>query len=269
MLTIKHASLISLALPLLVLTGCPNNTSGDHPDPEPDAGRTTNPTPDASTSTATKPPPGPQNPLGTACGSSSDCESGFCTDGVCCDSACGQTCYSCNQQATMGHCAALTSGQDPMATTVCIAPAACFIPTSTNVPACKLVDGTVCQADGDCVSGHCLTYYADRDGDGYGGSDAGHFCAELNAAPPAGYAAYTGDCCDLDRGANPGFDSTQFLAMPDACGSFDWNCNGVTAMEKACSTDAATGASTGCGQVCSLNLGAFGGVIPLFTVACN
>ena len=58
----------------------------------------------------------PRNPLGTACSSNTDCTSGFCTDGVCCDSACGQTCYSCAQQAALGHCAPLTSGQDPNAT---------------------------------------------------------------------------------------------------------------------------------------------------------
>jgi len=131
------------------------------------------------------------------------------------------------------------------------------------VPACKLVDGSACEADGDCVSGHCLTFYADADGDGYGGSDEAHFCSELDGAPPAGYAAYSGDCCDLDAGANPAFDSSQFLAMPDACGSYDWNCNGVIAQQKTCPTPVA------CGADCTLNLGIFGGVVTLFTEACN
>ena len=176
----------------------------------------------------------PRNPLGTACSSNTDCTSGFCTDGVCCDSACGQTCYSCALQAALGHCAALTTGQDPNATTTCTAPSACFLPASSSVPACKFVDGTACQSPGDCVSGHCLTYYVDADGDGFGSNEAASFCEELNSPPPAGYAAYTGDCCDLDAGANPGFDSTQFLTMPDACGSFDWNCNGVVAQQKTC-----------------------------------
>jgi hypothetical protein len=128
------------------------------------------------------------------------------------------------------------------------------------------VDGAACQADGDCVSGHCLTFYVDADGDGYGGSDEAHFCSELNAAPPAGYAAYTGDCCDLDAGANPGFDSSQFLAMPDACGSFDWNCNGVVAQQKSCPLGAVQ-----CGQECSFPLPVTNGVVyvPLFTEACN
>ncbi len=263
MLTNTKMALV-LAIPVAFLTGCPDSTSGEHADGKPDAGGTG--TDRGSTPDAASPPVvvTPKNLLGSACSANTECGSGFCTDGVCCDSACGQTCYACDQQATMGHCAALTSGEDSEATTVCIAPSACFMPASTNLPACKFVDGTLCRQDGDCVSGHCLTYYADRDGDGYGGSEEGHFCAELNGPPPAGYAAYTGDCCDLDAGANPGFDSTQFLAMPDACGSFDWNCNGVITEEKSCPTDV----SATCGQACSLNLGIYG-TVTLFTMACN
>ena len=64
------------------------------------------------------------------------------------------------------------------------------------------------------MRGHCLTYYVDADGDGYGTAEQARFCENLNAPPPTGYAAYSGDCCDLDSGANPGFDSTQFPALP-------------------------------------------------------
>ena len=260
MLINKSGFFITLVLPLASLTGCPNNTPGDHPDPPGDAG---DPTQDA------KAPPvainSPTNPLGSTCTSNTDCASGFCTDGVCCDSACGQTCYACNQQAAVGHCAALTSGADPNATLACVAPSACVLPATSSVPACKLVDGSACQGDSDCVSGHCLTYYVDADGDGYGTSEEAHFCEELNAPPPVGYAAYSGDCCDVDSGANPAFDSTQFLEMPDACGSFDWNCNGVIAQQKTCPTGAVQ-----CGQTCNLTF-VFGGTseIPLFTEACN
>ena len=258
MLTIKSASFITLVLPMAILTGCPNNTAADHPDPKPDAG---DPIPDASAPAVDVNVNVPRNPLGTGCISNADCTSGFCTDGVCCDSACGQTCYSCAQQAAMGHCASLTSGEYPSATTVCTAPSACFLPASSSVPACKFVDGTACQSDSDCVSSHCLTYYVDADGDGYGSSVEAKFCSELNAPPPSGYAAYAGDCCDLDAGANPGFDSTQFLAMPDACGSYDWNCNGVIAPQKTCSTGAVA-----CGQDCTFT---FFAPVTLFTEACN
>jgi hypothetical protein len=262
MLTIKSASFIALVLPLVALTGCPNNTAGDHPDPKPDAG---DPVPDASAPPIDVNVNVPRNPLGVACSSNADCTSGFCTDGVCCDSACGQTCYSCAQQSALGHCASLTSGQDPDATVACTAPSACFLPASSSVPACKFVDGTACQSPGDCVSGHCLTYYVDADGDGFGSNEAASFCEELNSKPPAGYAAYTGDCCDLDAGANPGFDSSQFLTMPDACGSFDWNCNGVIAQQKTCSTGAVA-----CGQDCTTPfLFSATGTLTLFTEACN
>ena len=259
MLTIKSTSLIALTFSLVVLTGCPNNTAADHPDPTADAG---DPTPDAKTPPIDVNVNVPRNPLGSTCSSNTDCTSGFCTDGVCCDSACGQTCYACNLPAAPGHCAALTTGVDTNAATTCTAPSACFLPSTSSVPACKLVDGSTCQESGDCISGHCLTYYVDSDGDGYGTSEQAHFCEELNAAPQSGYAAYSGDCCDLDSGANPGFDSTQFLTMPDACGSFDWNCNGVVAQQKSCNTGAVA-----CGQDCTFTF--WGSPITLFTEACN
>jgi hypothetical protein len=257
MLNIKSIVPILLALSPLIITGCPDKAANEHSDAEADAGSAA----DALPTTGL-----PRNPLGSACGANGDCTSGFCTDGVCCDSACGQTCYACDQPAALGHCAALTSGEDPNAATECTAPSACVLPISSAVPLCKLVDGAACQADGDCVSRHCLTFYVDADGDGYGLSDQARFCSELNAAPPAGYAAYTGDCCDLDAGANPGFDSSQFLAMPDACGSFDWNCNGVVAPQKNCPLGPVL-----CGQDCSFPLPVPNGVIyvPLFTEACN
>jgi hypothetical protein len=249
MLNVK-ATIGMVVLPLVLLAGCPTNTTS-HPDSGADAAA------DSSGGNQVG-----AADLGTACASGANCASGFCTDGVCCDSACDQTCYACDQQTALGHCAALTGGQDPNATSTCTAPSACFLPGSSSVPACKLVDGAACQADGDCVSGHCLTFYADADGDGYGGSDEAHFCSELNGAPPAGYAAYSGDCCDLDSGANPAFDSSQFLAMPDACGSYDWNCNGVVTQQKSCSTPVA------CGADCNVSLGIFGS-FTLFTAACN
>ena len=262
MLIFKPLSFVTIALPLALFTGCSNSTAGDHPDMRADAG---DPSPDAEA------PPAvvvtPANPLGAACSANAECASGFCTDGVCCDSACGQTCYSCAQQAAMGHCAALTSGQDPNAASPCVGTSACFVPPTGPVPACKSIDGTACQTDADCVSGHCLTYYADADGDGYGGSDQAHFCEELNAPPPAGYAAYAGDCCDLDSGANPAFSSSQFLQMPDACGSFDWNCDGVVTMQN----PTCPGWTIQCGQPCYFSWGGSPDTSepPLFVEACH
>jgi hypothetical protein len=89
---------MTLVVPLAFLAGCPNNTAGDHQDGSADAG-------DLPTDAAAPPPVVPTGALGAACGANTDCASGFCTDSVCCDSACGQPCYSCAQQAAMGHCA--------------------------------------------------------------------------------------------------------------------------------------------------------------------
>lgn len=251
MLSLKSLFGYFLALSLLVLGGCPTSTTDQHPDSGAGGGT------DASLGDAQA----GTNGLGVACASNADCASGFCTDGVCCDSACNQTCYACDQQAALGHCAALAGAEDPNAATTCVAPSACYLPGSSEVPACKFFDGAACQTDKDCGSGHCLAFYADADGDGYGGSDEAHFCSELNGAPPAGYAAYTGDCCDLDSGANPAFDSSQFLAMPDACGSFDWDCNGQEIQQRSCPAPIA------CGAECIVNLGFF--VYDAFTEACN
>ncbi len=254
MLTARSLFVVTvIAISFDAIAGCSSAAPNGHQAPT-DAGSSTvdgqSPTPIV-----------PRSPLGAGCSTDADCVSGFCTDGVCCDSACDQTCYACNQTAAMGHCAALTSGEDPSATVACTLPSACDLPASTAVPACKFVDGTACQADGDCVSGHCITFYVDADGDGYGSANSSRFCAELNAAPPPGYAAYTGDCCDLDAGANPGFDSSQFLSMPDTCGSFDWNCDGKQTQQQACPTAVA------CGAACAVNLGFF--TFTAFTEACN
>jgi hypothetical protein len=126
------------------------------------------------------------------------------------------------------------------------------------------VNGATCTGDADCGGGHCLTFYVDGDGDGYGTNEAARFCSDLNAPPPAGYAAYTGDCCDLDSGANPGFSASTFLEFPDACGSYDWNCNGSITLQYASCPGSALPA---CGTDCILNLGLVKAKV--FTQACN
>jgi len=261
LLTHDSAAVLIVTLPLVLLAGCPNKSPGSHADCG--AG---GPTPDAKAPSTPSTPNTPRNPLGTTCSAATECASGFCADGVCCDSACEATCYACNQQVALGNCAALASGDDPSATTACVAPSACFLPATSSVPACRFVDGTACQVDGDCMSGQCLIYYVDADGDGYGSSQTARFCGDFASSPPAGYAAYSGDCCDLDSGANPAFDSRQFLEMPDACGSFDWNCNGIVTEERTCWTGAVA-----CGQACIFDFVYLGTTTPitLFTEACN
>ncbi len=66
----------------------------------------------------------------------------------------------------------------------------------------------------------CPTYYPDSDGDGYG--DATHPLA--SCTKPTGYVTNGDDCCDTDSRAKPG--QTQAFELANACGSFDFNCDG-------------------------------------------
>jgi hypothetical protein len=251
MSTPRHHALCALAwLPLLILAGCP----ADGPRPSSDASVDGSAPPDGTTG---------HSALAAVCNGRSECASGFCVDGVCCDSSCQGQCYTCAQAGAPGHCAPQTQGQDTVASEPCVGANSCFVDQATRLSVCKVMDGATCQTDGDCGSGHCLTYYVDSDGDGYGTSVTAKFCNELTGPPPAGYAAYPGDCCDVDSGANPGFDSSVFLRFPDQCGSYDWNCNGVVAQEATCS-----GQSTlACGADCTINFGF--GTYTAFTQACN
>ncbi|GDX83287.1 hypothetical protein LBMAG42_50980 [Deltaproteobacteria bacterium] len=76
--------------------------------------------------------------------------------------------------------------------------------------------------DNDCNGlvddGVTTTYYPDRDGDGYGGSDP----SEDACSQPTGYAALDGDCDDDDTAYNPG------AAETDCNDSHDYNCDGST-----------------------------------------
>ena len=246
---------ISLALPLLLLAGC---GPGDSPSIHADAG--------SDTGLGGSPgPSGPKSPLATACHANADCGSGFCVDGVCCDSACDQQCLGCALPGAVGHCGPISQGPDPVATTPCTGSSACFLDHATSISACKVVDGASCSSNADCGSGHCLTYYVDADGDGFGTASSAKFCNDLNAAPPPRYAAYTGDCCDLDNGANPGFSSSTYLEFPDACYSFDWNCNGVVAPQHISGCGSA--GPSACGAACVINFGF--GTVTAYTQGCN
>jgi hypothetical protein len=137
----------------------------------------------------------------------------------------------------------------------------CVLDASTAVPACKLQNLENCTADGDCASGHCLTFFVDADGDGYGTAASARVCSTLNAPPPPGYAVLSGDCCDIDSGANPGLPANTYFQFADACGSFDWNCDGSVEQENACPTGVT------CGGDCDQDLGFV--TQTLFTEACH
>jgi hypothetical protein len=186
--------------------------------------------------------------MGSQCGNAADCVSEQCTDGVCCESACAGTCYSCNQKGSEGTCKAIDGDVDPWATVTCTGSSICTAPNGA-APSCKLRDGQSCTSNDQCLNGSCLLSYLDSDGDGYGSTSV-HRC-ELARQP--GYIAVGGDCCDSDPQAHPGV--TAYSQTTDACGSFDWNCNGV--VEKS-STSGTAAMACGCvgggklGEVCTL-----------------
>jgi hypothetical protein len=66
-----------------------------------------------------------------------------------------------------------------------------------------------------------VTYYADQDADGYGSSS---LSISVCGSAPAGYVAVAGDYCDSDLNVHPG--QTSFFQVANACGNFDYDCNG-------------------------------------------
>jgi hypothetical protein len=257
MLSNRIALAATLLLPLVVLTGCPQ---GDGMQDQ-DAGGTGEAAGGASGDPSIT---GPKSALAASCAANSDCASGYCADGVCCDSPCDGQCLTCVLAGAPGHCGPIAQGPDPTGSAPCTGDSSCFLNPVTSLSACKLVAGAGCSVDADCGAGHCLTFYVDGDGDGYGTAEAAKFCTELNAPPPSGYAAFTGDCCDLDSGANPGFSASTFLQFPDACGSYDWNCNGSVTLQYSSCPGSAVPA---CGTDCVVNLGIV--VVKNFTQGCN
>ena len=99
----------------------------------------------------------------------------------------------------------------------------------------------------------------------YGTPTEAQICTELGAQPPPGYAVLTGDCCDIDSGANPGVSSSVYFGFPDACGSYDWNCDGKTEQQQQCTYNA----SLACGAECTTTNIFGGGIINIFTEACH
>jgi hypothetical protein len=160
---------------------------------------------------------------GTACSKDADCTSLNCVDGICCNVACAGsgagvgTCRSCSGAGSVGTCVEVR---------------------------CKYGDGEPCAANADCLNGSCLTSYRDADGDGYGRDKV----TRCEVAPAAGYILTGGDCCDSDPATHPGVSS--YSTGVNACGGFDWNCDGRI--------ERSDGSSTACGCV-GINVGKFGG----------
>jgi hypothetical protein len=129
--------------------------------------------------------------------------------------------------------------------------------------ACSFPDVKYADAGGDAGEA------ADAPGDGATGADApqggdasdattGETGTEASTDGPlvcdvdqdtylnAKIAACTGgnDCCDTDKHAHPGV--TAFFTVADACGNFDYNCNGKEDPQYATSLTCGGTAATGC-----------------------
>jgi hypothetical protein len=90
---------------------------------------------------------------------------------------------------------------------------------------CGLADGALCEPGAACLSGACLTFFIDEDGDGFGtGTTGKSFCT--SPPPDSEYtASANGDCCQIDERVYPG--AEDFHGEQHACGGFDWNCDDV------------------------------------------
>lgn len=71
----------------------------------------------------------------------------------------------------------------------------------------------------------CTPKYADQDQDGWGTTLVQCVCG----SPFPYTASQAGDCCDFDPKAKPG--AVSYSASVNACGSWDYNCNGIADKE--------------------------------------
>jgi hypothetical protein len=245
-------------LAVIALAGCPMKNS-DQPDGAGDAGAAGagaggagGADPDGSTEVPKLPAPDAAagKPLAEGCATNAECASGFCTDGVCCASICDQSCYTCHLAGSFGSCLPQLYGDDPTATAPCTGAKTCGLNqnflTSGSLSACNLKNLQKCSTNGDCGSGNCITYYTDADGDGYGSSSSLKLCNDSGAAAPPGFSTISGDCCDSDAYANPGVSSNTYYSYADACGSFDWKCDGTVKVQPG----ACDSSSSVCGTIC-------------------
>lgn len=94
----------------------------------------------------------------------------------------------------------------------------------------KKGNGAPCAAATECTAGVCTAYYADTDNDRFGAGNAERYCG---SAARTGYVTRNGDCCPADQRVHPADpnngDVAIVRAQPErhACGSFDYDCDGV------------------------------------------
>lgn len=144
--------------------------------------------------------------------STSDCSSAtYCSGGSCVSGLCGADCYGCSG----GSCVAMTTSCGAGLYNCTGATKRCLVDAGIGYCVTRQANGAACPSDDACCSNICGT---DADNDGYFSQAAGHSGTCQATSKP-----YT-DCCDSDANAKPG--QTTYYTSANACGSFDYNCNG-------------------------------------------
>jgi hypothetical protein len=157
---------------------------------------------------------------GKGCGTGKVCSAGTCLDGCWLDGA-----YRAEGEKKSDN--------------ACLS---CQPSTSTSTWGVRCAaDGQPCSAPTDCLSGACNAYYPDLDRDGQGGKEttAVQLCG---ASAPDRFSASNSDCCDSDPNAYQG--QTALFSVPNACGSYDYNCDNQAQARGACAScrkDSTTG----------------------------
>jgi hypothetical protein len=127
---------------------------------------------------------------GVACsaGNGTECQSGQCQQGVCCASSCTGTCRSCALAGTVGTCALVPGGQDPL-------------------DQCADAGATSCGTDGSCDGAGACHVYA-----------AGTVCG-ATTCPTSPVLTSTFTSAPLCNGAGVCQPGTQSTCTPYMCGA--------------------------------------------------
>jgi hypothetical protein len=164
------------------------------------------------------------------CGSLTACQDGRCVDTTNSTHDCG----GCVGPADVGKaCTVTPAGHANAVCTPTVVSGDAGADGGDGGSAIVGICGFICgDGYGDCnkdPSDGCeqqlLPYFADLDGDGYGGGTS----LGLACSPPAGRFAASNDCQDNDARVHPGqttFFPTSYL-RPDGVASFNYNCDGV------------------------------------------